>query len=192
MLRREPHLAVKGRVEIFESSEKILPDIDSVACGMIIARDLKGRAFVSQSTKTEKGSRVIRISETALPLVKEILQCTEDSKYLFVHKGKLVNTSQVNLQFRRVVEKYDIVDKKVKGKVSLHSLRHTFATRCIEAGMQAKVLQHLLGHSDIRITLNTYCDAFESFQRENIAIADEYLASMGIGFAKLVELKAAG
>lgn len=127
-----------------------------------------------------------------MPLVKEILQCAEGNEFLFIHKGKLVNTSQVNLQFQRVVEKYGIVDKKIKGKVSLHSLRHTFATRCIEAGMQAKVLQHLLGHSDIRITLNTYCDAFESFQRENIAMADEYLASMGIGFAKLVELKAAG
>jgi site-specific recombinase XerD len=127
-----------------------------------------------------------------LPLVREILQCVEDSKYLFLHKGKLINTSQVNMQFQRVIEKYDIIDKKVKGKVSLHSLRHTFATRCIEAGMQAKVLQHLLGHSDIRITLNTYCDAFESFQRENIAIADEYLAGMGIGNGNLRLLKTAG
>ena len=49
-----------------------------------------------------------------------------------------------------------------------------------------------LGHSDIRITLNTYCDAFESFQRENIAMADEYLASMGISFGKPRLLKTAG
>lgn len=46
--------------------------------------------------------------------------------------------------------------------------------------MQPKVLQHLLGHSDIKITLNTYCDAFESFQKENLAKADEYFANMGI------------
>lgn len=164
----------------------------TISISRTIARDLKGAAFVSQTTKTENGTRVIRIPETALPLVREILQCAEDSKYLFLHKGKLINTSQVNMQFQRVIEKYDIIDKKVKGKVSLHSLRHTFATRCIEAGMQAKVLQHLLGHSDIRITLNTYCDAFESFQRENIAIADEYLAGMGIGSGNLRLLKTAG
>ncbi len=164
----------------------------TISISRTIARDLKGAAFVSQTTKTENGTRVIRIPETALPLVREILQCVEDSKYLFLHKGKLINTSQVNMQFQRVIEKYDIIDKKVKGKVSLHSLRHTFATRCIEAGMQAKVLQHLLGHSDIRITLNTYCDAFESFQRENIAIADEYLAGMGIGNGNLRLLKTAG
>ncbi len=164
----------------------------TISISRTIARDLKGAAFVSQTTKTENGTRVIRIPETALPLVREILQCAEDSKYLFLHKGKLINTSQVNMQFQRVIEKYGIIDKKVKGKVSLHSLRHTFATRCIEAGMQAKVLQHILGHSDIRITLNTYCDAFESFQRENIAIADEYLAGMGIGSGNLRLLKTAG
>ena len=164
----------------------------TISISRTIARDLKGAAFVSQTTKTENGTRVIRIPETALPLVREILQCAEDSKYLVLHKGKLINTSQVNMQFQRVIEKYGIIDKKVKGKVSLHSLRHTFATRCIEAGMQAKVLQHLLGHSDIRITLNTYCDAFESFQRENIAIADEYLAGMGIGSGNLRLLKTAG
>lgn len=164
----------------------------TISISRTISRDQKGGAFVSQSTKTENGNRVIRISETVLPLVKEIIQCAEDSEYLFIHKGKLINTSQVNMQFQRVIEKYDIIDKKVKGKVSLHSLRHTFATRCIEAGMQAKVLQHILGHSDIRITLNTYCDAFESFQRENIAIADEYLAGMGIGSGNLRLLKTAG
>ena len=88
------------------------------------------------------------------------------------------------LQLHRTVEEYDIIDKMIKGKVSLHSLRHTFATRCIEAGMQPKVLQHILGHSDIRITLNTYCDAFENFQKENIAKTDKYFADMGISFYK--------
>ena len=86
------------------------------------------------------------------------------------------------MQFQRVIEKHEILDNSIKGRVSLHSLRHTFATRCIEAGMQPKVLQHILGHSDIKITLNTYCDAFESFQNENVAKTDEYFADMGINF----------
>ena len=171
-------------------------DIDlrrkTISISRTISRDIKGRAFVSQGAKTENGNRVIRISETAMPLVEEILQCAEDSEYLFIYRGKHITTSQVNMEFKRTLEKYGIVDIKVQGKVSLHSLRHTYATRCIEAGMQAKVLQHLLGHSDISITLNTYCDAFESFQRENIAMADEYLANMGIGYGKLRLLKSAG
>jgi len=49
-----------------------------------------------------------------------------------------------------------------------------------------------LGHSDTGITLNTYCDTFESFQNENIAKSDEYLAGMGIGFESSTPIKVAG
>ena len=164
----------------------------TISVSKTMARGLKGEAFVSKSAKTENGNRVIQISATVMPLIKEILSCcSEEEEYLFLSNGSFINTSQVNMQFQRVVEKYDILDKTVKGKVSLHSLRHTFATRCIEAGMQPKVLQHFLGHSDIKITLNTYCDAFENFQNENIAKTDEYFADMGISFENAKSTKAA-
>ena len=160
-------------------------DIDlrfkTITVNKTMARGLKGEAFVSKSAKTENGNRNVPISSTVLPLINEILFCAGDN-YLFEHNGKLINTSQVNMQFQRVIEKHAILDNSIKGRVSLHSLRHTFATRCIEAGMQPKVLQHILGHSDIKITLNTYCDAFESFQNENVAKTDEYFADMGINF----------
>lgn len=38
----------------------------------------------------------------------------------------------------------------------MHTLRHTFATRTIEQGMQPKVLQTILGHSTLAITMDTY------------------------------------
>ncbi len=40
--------------------------------------------------------------------------------------------------------------------VTFHTLRHTFATRCIEAGVDAKTVSELLGHADTKITLNRY------------------------------------
>ena len=51
--------------------------------------------------------------------------------------------------------KPNILDNSICGKVDLHSLRHTFATRCIESGMPAKVVQKVLGHTDISITLRS-------------------------------------
>ena len=38
----------------------------------------------------------------------------------------------------------------------MHSLRHTFATRCIEKGVQPKSLQKMLGHSTIQVTMDLY------------------------------------
>ena len=55
-----------------------------------------------------------------------------------------------------------------------------YATRCIESGMPAKVLQNLLGHTDIRITLDTYCDVFQKYSMENLAVADSYMKSNNI------------
>lgn len=43
-----------------------------------------------------------------------------------------------------------------------HTLRHTFATRCFEKGMDPKVVQKLMGHSNISITLNIYTHVMES------------------------------
>lgn len=40
--------------------------------------------------------------------------------------------------------------------ISMHNLRHTFATRCIEANMKPKALQKILGHSNINMTMNLY------------------------------------
>lgn len=50
-----------------------------------------------------------------------------------------------------------------------HTIRHTFATRCFEAGMEPKVVQKILGHSSISITLNIYTHVLEEKQMSEIA-----------------------
>ena len=54
-------------------------------------------------------------------------------------------------------------------------LRHTFATRCIESGMPPHVLQKLLGHTDIKPTINKYCDIFDKYKKEHIDNAYQYM-----------------
>ena len=39
---------------------------------------------------------------------------------------------------------------------NFHALRHTYATRCIEQNVDVKSVSEMLGHSDVRITLQTY------------------------------------
>lgn len=64
---------------------------------------------------------------------------------------------------------------EVMNHFSPHSLRHTFASRCIEAGMNPKVLQIILGHSDIKITLNIYTHlSQENIREEMEKVAVDY------------------
>lgn len=49
-----------------------------------------------------------------------------------------------------------------------HSLRHTFATRCVEAGFDIKTLSEILGHSNVNITLNKYVHPNLELKRRNM------------------------
>ena len=52
--------------------------------------------------------------------------------------------------------------------VNYHALRHTFATRCIEKGVDVKSLSEILGHSNVSITLNTYVHSSMEYKRIQI------------------------
>lgn len=54
-------------------------------------------------------------------------------------------------------------------KVHFHTLRHTFATRCVEVGFDVKTLSEILGHSNISITLNQYVHPNLDLKRENMS-----------------------
>ncbi len=61
---------------------------------------------------------------------------------------------------RRILRKFTMELRELYDvsfpNVSPHILRHTFATRCVEKGMNLKVLQSILGHADFETTMNTY------------------------------------
>ena len=70
---------------------------------------------------------------------------------------------------------FKICDKAGIKHFSMHVLRHTFATRCIEAGMKPKTLQMLLGHSNIGITMNLYVHTTEEEKLKEIELVAEAL-----------------
>lgn len=149
-----------------------------------VTRDSNEHTVIGETTKTYAGMRTIPLSKPAVDLLADYLKTyapnSENLLFYDYRARKVITTSQVNMTLCRVLKKYSIIDDTVAGKVSLHSLRHTYATRCIESGMPAKVLQMLLGHTDIKTTLNTYCDAFDSFKQQHITNATEYLEKNGL------------
>lgn len=65
---------------------------------------------------------------------------------------------------------FKICDKAQIPRFSMHVLRHTFATRCIEGGMKPKTLQIILGHSNIGITMNLYVHTTEEEKLKEIEL----------------------
>ena len=145
-----------------------------------VSRGLDDRAFIKHGTKTYAGTRDVPISKTLRPVLEKALETMRPNPEGLVFcdhiKGSIIETTQVNSFFRRITEKAGI---PVTGQ---HALRHSFATRCIEAGVPAVVLKKWLGHTDIHITLDTYADVFARMDFSAADKFDELMESMELGW----------
>ena len=65
-------------------------------------------------------------------------------------------------QFKRVLEKLEIPT------ANFHSLRHTFATRCVELGFDIKSLSEILGHANVNLTMNRYVHPSLELKTDNM------------------------
>ncbi len=88
----------------------------------------------------------------------------------------------MNNALRRIIRDYNeqelathAADPVFLPHFSCHILRHTFATRMCEAGVNIKVMQEVLGHADVSTTLNIYADATQEYQQAVFADFEEYL-----------------
>lgn len=151
--------------------------------------------------KTSNGYRTIPLTDTAHSILdnlwqgrgtrKESAGLLTDLPYLDLRTGK-----QAHLDMRELVfldkrsgspiygdayntTLYRICEKARVPKISMHALRHTYATRAIESGVQPVVLQHLLGHSSIKTTMDCYVhvsedslqQAVKTFQENGVKLA---------------------
>ena len=162
--------------------EDINFDDNTIRVSKTVSRGKYGKTVIC-GTKTDAGIRTLHINDEVANFMR-VCVGAKDCGLLFKSKNKkLVTTNQVNYSYAKVLKKHDIIDSSVYGRVDLHSLRHSYATRCIEAGMPAKVLQKILGHTDINITLNVYCSVFEKYSNEHLAVADEYMRANNLEIA---------
>lgn len=150
-------------------------DFNNITISRTISTDEKGRALISDTTKTPTGQRIIPLTTDVKALFHDVIG-EKKSGFIFIkNDNKLISTNMVNCQFKRLRDKFSFIDESIDGKVDLHSLRHTYATRCIEAGVDANTLKTLLGHTDIKITMNTYADVFNAHRDTQIDKLTEYL-----------------
>lgn len=111
-----------------------------------------------------------------IPLPDELFDIL--SKYRQSSHGYILTNDEVRFveprvmqnKFKRALKESDIRD------ANFHSLRHTFATRCVELGFDVKSLSEILGHSTVNITMNRYVHPSLEFKKENMKKLSSLLA----------------
>lgn len=96
--------------------------------------------------KTINSNRIIPICDVLLLVLKKHMPY---NIYL-VNGCSIMEPRTYQYFFQRILISLSIDEK------NFHSLRHTFATNCIDSGMDPKCLSEILGHSDVKTTLNRY------------------------------------
>ena len=121
----------------------------------------------ADAPKTKSGFRTILLSPEAVAILKEVrkkqegLNTSKEFKdIIFLNKNGLPTK---NSTYDTYI--YKICKKAGIKQFSMHSLRHTFATRALGAGVSYKWLAQTLGHNNINTTISTYCHVADEFNR---------------------------
>lgn len=154
-----------GALEVCDIRKK------SIAISRTVTRTASGGYKIGDDTKTAAGRREIPITDEARRAIEQQRFITEQlfgklenlTDTIFRSpRGNVLKSSPVNEDIKRICK---MAGLKYFG---VHALRDTFATRCVESGMQPKTLQTIMGHSDISMTMNLYAHCMPETQQEQL------------------------
>ena len=111
-----------------------------------------------------KRERSIPLHPQIIPVLAKYKSSYPSSYYLLSGTLSPVEPRRMTRQFKKILKNCGIRD------LHFHTLRHTFATRCVESGMQIKALSEMLGHSTVKITMDRYVHLSMSFKQSQITI----------------------
>ncbi len=101
-----------------------------------------------------------------IPICSKLYSIIEGFEYRKLHGYILSNDEQNFISPRTFEYRYKAILKLAGIRyVNFHALRHTFATRCIERGVDVKSLSEILGHANVTTTLNTYVHSSMELKR---------------------------
>lgn len=128
----------------------------------------KKTAILIAEPKSQCSIRDIPIAGT---LREKLMQQSVKEGYVLTgNKNRYVEPRTMQNRFKAIVEQCGIQN------AHFHTLRHTFATRCIEVGFDVKSLSEILGHANVSITLNRYVHPSMELKQKNMDKLSELFA----------------
>ena len=106
--------------------------------------------LVIDTPKSRNSIRIIPISKELMKLVRPLKKMVNENNYILSNELRPSEPRTYRNYFKLLLKRLGIPD------IKFHGLRHSFATRCIEAHCDYKTLSAILGHSNITTTLNLY------------------------------------
>ena len=116
----------------------------------IIEGEKKHTELIINTPKTKNSCREIPMSKELLAMIKPLKKVVNEDFYVLTNDERPTEPRTYRNYYNGLMVKLNIP------KLKYHGLRHSFATRCIEAGCDYKTVSVLLGHSNISTTLNLY------------------------------------
>lgn len=113
--------------------------------------------------KTRTSAREVPISSFLMPVLERLKQ---DNQNAFLLSG--TEKSVEVRTFRDFFDKF--LARNGIARINFHALRHTFASRCIEAGADCKTVSELLGHSSVAMTMNLYVHPLPEQKRKCVEL----------------------
>ena len=160
-------------------------------------QDELGTYYSINTPKTDAGKREIPIVEGVREAFEMERKYQEENgivsksridgyeDFIFVNRnGEVQHQGTLNKALKRIMRDCNdqvLLENDLESEPTLlpdfscHVLRHTFATRICEAGVNLKVIQDILGHVDISTTMNIYVDAMNDLKKKEIDAYSKYI-----------------
>jgi integrase len=117
--------------------------------------------------KSKSSIRSIPLTKTTLDLCQRLLPL-QDHEFVLSGTSHYMEPRALQYKFKEYMDDLNF------GEVHFHTLRHTFATRCIEAGVDVKTLSEILGHSNPTITIKKYVHSSMDMKRRGLDRLDNF------------------